>query len=154
MISVQDNVSQRHLTWNEPNGSLWKMKRAFPCSYKAILGEDGGGGAEELNYPACCLPVLVQPSFHPSIHPVRPVLSSCPVSKTLGFVSGEEERLWTLPSKSLQCLGGASPVFPQEETELVSLLEKSKRESTQVFTRQESNDINFSHHADFSKCGR
>lgn len=44
--------------------------------------------------------------------------------------------------------------FPQEETELVSLLEKSKRESAQVFSRQESNDISFSHHADFSQCGR
>lgn len=153
MISAQDNVSQRHLTWKEPNGNLWKIKRAFPRSYEAIL--DGDGVEVEVQKSQITLHVAFLFLFNPpSIHPVRPVLSSCPVSKILGFVSGEEERPWTLPSKSSQCLGGASPVFPQEETELVSLLEKSKQESTQVFTRQESNDVNFSHHADFSKCGR
>lgn len=51
--------------------------------------------------------------------------------KTLAYVSCKEGIPWTLPSKSSQFLDGASPVIPQGEAELISLLKKSKQESAQ-----------------------
>lgn len=79
----------------------------------------------------CLLLTCSHSTIHPSIQSDAQILSSCPMYKTLAYVSCKEGIPWTLPSKSSQFLDGASPVIPQGEAELISLLKKSKQESAQ-----------------------